>query len=310
MTALRSFGVGKQSFEENISNEAKYLSEQVFLLQGESFDPKNLIRNATSNVICQVVFGQRYEYDNPKFRFLLDSFTELNELAGPGGLQLFIPLAKHIQQSVHKRMVFNIENVKGFIETAIADHQEGRDMENPRDYIDVYLNEMQMAEKMNLKSFINRHNLTTAIADIFIAGTETIAATLLWSILFMVTYPEVQERVQEEIDSAVVNSHPKLSDKSELPFTCATLLEIQRIASVVPYGVVHYSGEDTTLAEYEIPKGSVIVSNLWNIHHDPEVWDKPDEFNPERFLDKDGVVQERDELIPFSIGMFDFLFFF
>ncbi len=300
---LRSFGVGKKAFEDNVSNEADYMLGEVARLREKAFDPTSLISNAISNVTCDVIFGQRFDYNDPTFKFLLDSMSQLLKLSGPGGLNIVLPILKYFQRSLFKRVKQNIENTRGYVKTAIAEHQEGYDKENPRDYIDVYLNEME--ENSNLKSFINHDNLTQTIGDLFLAGTETTSTTMLWAILFMMAYPDVQKRVQEELDSVVGrNRQPKLGDKPALPFTCATLMEVQRIATILPLGVVHYSGDDTTIAGYNVPKGCLVVSNLWSIHHDPEVWDKPDEFNPERFLDKDGVVQERDELIPFSIGMF------
>ncbi|XP_072037095.1 cytochrome P450 2U1-like [Amphiura filiformis] len=116
-------------------------------------------------------------------------------------------------------------------------------------------------------------------------------------------YPEIQDRIQRELDSVVGrNRLPRLADKTELPFACATLLEIQRAGSIAPLGFMHYNKQDTTLAGYNVPKGSIVVSNLWSVHHGSELWENPVEFNLERFLDDQGAVKERDELIPFSIG--------
>ncbi|XP_072051622.1 cytochrome P450 2U1-like [Amphiura filiformis] len=74
------------------------------------------------------------------------------------------------------------------------------------------------------------------------------------------------------------------------------------MVSITPLGVSHSCGDDTTIEGYNIPKGSVVVSNPWAVHHDPDIWKNPDEFNPDRFLDKGGCLQEREELIPFSTG--------
>ncbi|XP_072022819.1 cytochrome P450 2U1-like, partial [Amphiura filiformis] len=113
----------------------------------------------------------------------------------------------------------------------------------------------------------------------------------------------IQHRIHQEIDLVVGrNRLPRLADKTELAFTSATLLEVQRLASIAPLGVPHFCGEGTTIGPYTIPKGSIVLPNLWAIHHDPDLWVNPDEFNPERFLDEDGELQEKEELIPFSIG--------
>ncbi|XP_072051373.1 cytochrome P450 2J4-like [Amphiura filiformis] len=304
LTTLRSFGVGKRNFEENIAEEVKHLSQEISLLEGTSFDPQCYLSNATANVICCVVFGQRFEYTDSTFRSLLHSLDEVLKLSGSGGLQAFFPLAKYFQPTIYTCLKQNIKNVKGFVDKAIEEHQQEFNAENdPNDYIDVYLKEIQMAKKMNVKSFIDLHNLAAVIVDLFGAGTDTTSTTLRWATLYMMAYPVIQERVQKELDSVIGrNRLPRLADKTELPFTCATLLEIQRIGSIAPLGVIHYSSNDTTLAGYNIPKGSVVISNLWGVHHDPETWPNPDQFHPERFLDEYGDVMDREELTPFSIG--------
>ncbi|XP_072050362.1 cytochrome P450 2J1-like [Amphiura filiformis] len=303
LTTLRSFGVGKRNFEENIAEEAKHLSHEVTLLEGTSFDPQCYLSNATANVICCVVFGQRFEYDDSTFRLLLHSLQEAIKLSGSAGLQGFFPVAKYFQPTIYTCLKQNLNTVLGFVDKAIEEHQHEFDAENLNDYIDVYLKEIQMAKQLNVESFIDRHNLAAVIVDLFAAGTDTTSTTLIWGILFMMAYPEIQERVQKELDSVVGrNRLPRLADKTELPFTCATLLEIQRVGSIVPLGIIHYSSNDTTLTGYNIPKGSVVISNLWSVHHDPETWPNPDQFNPEGFLDEYGDVMDREELTPFSIG--------
>ncbi|XP_072043211.1 cytochrome P450 2U1-like [Amphiura filiformis] len=117
-------------------------------------------------------------------------------------------------------------------------------------------------------------------------------------------FPKIQDRIHQELDAVVGrNRLPRLADEKDLPYTCATLLEAQRMGSVVAFGSPHVCGEDTTLGPYAIPKGTVVVANLWAIHYDPDLWPNPDEFNPERFLDEDGVLQKNEELIPFSTGL-------
>lgn len=62
------------------------------------------------------------------------------------------------------------------------------------------------------------------------------------------------------------------------------------------------------LQGYTIPKGTVILPNLWAVHRDPAIWEKPDDFNPNRFLDDQGQVIKRETFIPFGIGQLNFIF--
>ncbi|XP_072030709.1 cytochrome P450 2U1-like [Amphiura filiformis] len=148
---------------------------------------------------------------------------------------------------------------------------------------------------------LSEENLIHTVMQLFVAGSETTVTTLRWCFLHMIAYPDIQSRVQDEIDSVVGrNSLPRVSDK--LPFTKATIMEVQRIASIVPMGVPHVAATDTTLRGYFIPKGTMIISNLWAIHHNQDTWDEPEKFKPERFLDSNGDLCHQNEYIPFSIG--------
>ena len=279
--------------------------EEIAQLADKSFDPRHHFINATSNVICSVIFGKRFQYSDPSFAHLLDILEENVQLTGASGLVLFFPLAKYLQRTTYVNLKNNIAKLIKFITGIVNQHETVRDPDNPNDYIDVYLNEIDTHQKLGSNAFVNSKNLPFTVMGLFGAGSETTSTTLRWAVQYMMANPNIQDRVQEEIDSVVGrNRLPRLADKNDLPYTAATLLEIQRIVTVTPLGVAHSCGEETTLEGYTIPKGIVVVANLWAVHHDPDIWEEPHKFKPERFLDEDGCLQEKEELIPFSTGIY------
>ncbi|XP_072036276.1 cytochrome P450 2J4-like [Amphiura filiformis] len=303
LSTLRGFGVGKRPFEEQISQETKSLLDEFRKREKQPFDPQYLIGNAVSNVICSVVFGQRYEYTDEDFKELLVIINQQTEIMGAGGLVLFIPFMKYFRPELCKLFKENVTRLIKFINKNIDSHRTHHDPKNPRDFIDVFLTEIEENQKETLQSHINNQSLTTTIGHLFGAGFETTTTTLRWALLYMMAYPDVQSQVQQEIDNKVGRDRlPQLSDIPNLPFTGATLLEIQRIATILPSGVVHCAAETTVVNGYTIPKGAFLVSNLWSVHHNPKIWKEPSQFNPARFLDPSGYVIQRPELIPFSIG--------
>ncbi|XP_038079209.1 cytochrome P450 2J6-like [Patiria miniata] len=302
MTVLRGLGVGKSSFEQNISAEADILMEEIGKQNGKAFDPQNVVGYAVSNVICSVVFGKRFQYDDPAFQRLLEVVSEHVTQGRSGGVFETSPIfSKLTMLPVVRRYVRAVKNFYNYIYGLVGEHTHEKD---PRDFIDVFLNEKEKKDKQGTESLaLQSENLPRIVSDLFNAGSETTATTIRWAILYMMAYPEVQARVQKELDDATCrNRMPRIADKPELPFTEAVLCEIQRINTVVPMAIPHLCSEDTTLMGYNIPKGTMVFSNLWHNHSDPSVWEEPQSFRPERFLDKDGKFQSREELTSFGIG--------
>ena len=110
-------------------------------------------------------------------------------------------------------------------------------------------------------------------------------------------------QMQAELDNVVGRSRlPSLKDRPNLPYTEAVLMEAQRIATIAPFSVPRAANIDTKLFGYDIPKGTMILPNLWRILHDESIWKEPHKFDPSRFLDELEGLNRREELIPFSLG--------
>lgn len=118
----------------------------------------------------------------------------------------------------------------------------------------------------------------------------------------MALYPEIQEKVQAEIDTVIGPSQPpSMAARESMPYTNAVIHEVQRMGNIIPLNVPREVAADTTLAGYHLPKGTIIVTNLTALHRDPTEWATPDTFNPEHFLEN-GQFKKREAFLPFSIG--------
>ncbi|XP_022095812.1 cytochrome P450 2J6-like [Acanthaster planci] len=305
LTVLRGLGVGKTSFEEKIGEEAEALMKEMSDFNGKPFSPKSLLSNAVSNVICSVIFGKRYDYSDKEFQKLLDLLGQSVQLLGAGGIINFIPALRHLPFVPTDKLMSNFEELRKFLRNIVDNHREAFDADSLNDFIDVFLNEINRAKdstSVRHSNFTDKGVVGTT-ANLFAAGSETTATTLQWAILYMAVYPEIQQRVQTEIDDVVGrNRLPRMTDKPELNFTRAVIWEVQRLTIVVPLGVAHAATSDTQLRGFKIPKGALLVSNLWAVARDPNVWPEPNQFKPERFLNDKGEAVQADELIPFSVG--------
>ncbi|RXW19089.1 hypothetical protein EST38_g6769 [Candolleomyces aberdarensis] len=124
----------------------------------------------------------------------------------------------------------------------------------------------------------------------YAAGADTMISTLFALFLALAMHPEVQEKAQKELESVIGSGRlPTLNDQKSLPYISAIVKEISRWHTVAPIGLPHVTAEDDEYNGYFIPKGTYVMANSWAILHDPNVYDAPEKFNPDRFM-KDGAL--------------------
>ncbi|XP_031824877.1 cytochrome P450 2J1-like isoform X1 [Sarcophilus harrisii] len=301
LMTLRNFGLGKKTLEDRIRMEAKYLIEAIREEKGQPFDPHYVINNAVSNIICSVTFGNRFEYHDSQFRELLKTVDEVMKLLVRWECQLFniFPSVMKFLPGTHQKLFRNFKKLESFVEDVIKQHKENLNPEEPQDFIDAYLKELS---KDNIHYSFNEKNLVYCTLDLFFAGTETTSTTLRWGLLYMALYPEIQGKIQAEIDRVIGQSQqPTMADKENMPYTNAAVHEVQRMGDIVPFNVPRMAVVDTTVAGYYVPKGTMLTTNLTALHRDPKEWATPETFNPEHFL-KNGQFKKRESFLPFSIG--------
>ncbi|XP_029452603.1 cytochrome P450 2U1 isoform X1 [Rhinatrema bivittatum] len=304
-SALRHFGLGKLSLEAKIIEEFKYVKAEMLKHGRGSVNPFPIISNAVSNIICSISFGKRFDYEDREFKALLKLMSHGMEI-GMNGRAHLVNLCSwlyYLPVRPFKELKQVVTEIRSFLKRIIAEHRVTLDAGNPRDFTDMYLLHVDEEKMMNSKSSFNDEYLLYIITDLFVAGTDTTTNTILWSLLYMSLYPDVQEKVQAEIDAVIGRDRPpSLTDKALMPFTEATIMEVQRIGMVVPLSVPRMASETTVFQGYTIPKGSVIFPNLWSVHRDPKIWEKPDDFYPDRFLEGTEQILKKEAFIPFGIG--------
>ncbi|XP_069593143.1 cytochrome P450 2D14-like [Ranitomeya imitator] len=302
LTTLRNFGMGKKSLEERVIEEAQFLCSE-FKSQKDKFDPILLINNAVSNVICSIVFGDRFEYNDEKFKRLLSLLNATLKTESGLLAQILneIPFLNHIPWLADYVVESEFE-LLAFLKEMIVEHQKTWDPSYTRDFIDAYLVEMKKVKEDGSTSF-HDGNLLMTTYDLFSVGTETTSSTMRWAVLFMLLYPDVQSKVQEEIDRVIGRERkPTMADVLQMPYTNAVIHEVQRYGDISPLALPHMTYRDMEIKGYLIPKGTTIIINLSSVLKDPEVWKKPLQFYPKHFLDENGKFIKQAAFIPFSAG--------
>jgi len=126
-------------------------------------------------------------------------------------------------------------------------------------------------------------------------GARTTISSMSCFFLAMTAFPAVQRKAQEEIDRNVGTGRlPGFQDRQNLPYIDAIVKEVLRWHPVAPMGLPHMTTEDDICEGYLIPKGALLLPNIWGFAHNPDVYHEPMEFKPERFLPTDGSLPEPD----------------
>ncbi|XP_070543894.1 steroid 17-alpha-hydroxylase/17,20 lyase-like isoform X2 [Ptychodera flava] len=246
-----------------------------------------------------------YELDDTEFKDILKFIQNFNESFGNGLLADVVPIFKYIPTNGLRAFKKNLNKWFSLIQSKIDGHKIKTQEGNVSDLVDDVLKIQAEAKAAgeDQADLLTDVNVRQVVADIFGAGIDTTINTMNWCIAYMVNYPDVQTKVQEEIDDVIGQRLPLLTDKTKLPYCEAVIHEVMRIRTVAPVSVPHETTEDTSVGGYNIPKGTQIWTNLWKLHMDEKYWTEPEQFRPERFLDEDGqALPKQDSFLPFSAG--------
>ncbi|XP_067865509.1 cytochrome P450 2K1-like [Heterodontus francisci] len=303
LSTLRDFGMGKKSVEEKIIEEAGFLVRKIESYKGQPFDTDVITNFATANVICSIVFGDRFDYEDKTFLSIGNMVHESFRLLGSPMVQVFnaYPFLRFLPGS-HKKIFKQFEMLKTCLKNIIKIKQQELNENDIRSFIDTYIVKQQ-EEVGNPDTYFHEKNLLITTSDLFIAGMGTAATTIRWALYIMMKYPDIQRKVQDEIDRVIGSERsPRMEDRKHMPYTDAVIHEVQRFANIAPMGIPRATTVDINFQGYFIPKGTYIVPLLASVLYDKTQWEKPEEFNPAHFLDNTGKFVKRDAFIPFSTG--------
>jgi len=307
MQSLRTFGFGTPKSEEKITNQLKDLEEAVNAKSNEPWTKAELdhfLSKVTSNIIMEILFGCRYDFNDPQLEDLLKAVLEVQSVFVDEGaaIALFLTVfPKWFVRLVFHRTLQRASKSYQTLYDVVAKHlpeHKARleDKSEPMDFLDDALREFQNQPKITEK-----HILDTII--VFLPdATEGIAAQIQWCIYFLVSYPGNQRRMVEEIKSICGNRPPNLQDKTKLPFCECVIMEVMRLSTLFTISAPHITSADTTLDGYNIPAQTTVFGNIYAVQHDPDVFSLPEEFNPDRFLGESGSISWSKSLIPFCTG--------
>lgn len=257
---------------------------------------KPLVLKACANMFTQYMCSTSFSYDDEEFRKVVRYFDEIFWEINQGYAVDFLPWLLPFYKNHMKKISHWSSEIRQFIlGRIIDDHRATLDYNSPpRDFTDALL--MHLEEDPNM----NWQHIIFELED-FIGGHSAVGNLVMMTLVSLIQHPHVAKRVQKEVDEITANSRaPSLLDKSMMPYTEAVIWETLRKASspIVP----HVSSTDTELFGFNIPKGTMIFINNYDLNVSSDYWENPNEFIPERFLSASGNVVKPNHFIPFSTG--------
>ncbi|XP_031417503.1 cytochrome P450 2F2-like [Clupea harengus] len=302
LTTLRNFGMGKRTMEEKILEETRHICAELEKHAGKSMDPQYLFHYAASDIICSVIFGSRFDYDDPYFKDLIVMIVELTKLILDPWAMIYeiAPFMRRFPLPFNR--AFDVtRRIKSHIFKVVSEHKDSWVSGQPRDLIDCYLDKME--KRADKGTSFEDSQLVAILFDLLIAGTDTTSNTLRTATLYLMTHPSIQERCYQEIEEVLGSREQVLfEDRQAMPYVQAMIHEAQRVADTLPLSVFHTTIADTHIQGYSIPKGTVIIPYLSSALREEGQWKSPHDFNPDNFLNERGEFVKPDAFMPFSLG--------
>ncbi|KAI5665111.1 hypothetical protein M9H77_24434 [Catharanthus roseus] len=263
-----------------------------------------MITSTTNDIVCRSAFGTKFgEGENgEKFRFL---FTEFLQVLGTTNLGLFFPWLKWTDRvtGVDSRVEKLAKGLDQFLDNMIQERLEKGLIGSSKDFD--FLDILLSLHKDNSEGVsIDRDSVKALILDVFSAGTSTSAAVTEWAMAELIKHPNVMKKLQNEV-RGILCGRQEITDNDleKMCYLKAVIKETFRLHLPNPILVPSAAREDTEVMGYHVTAGSVVIINAWVIGRDPALWDKPEEFLPDRFLNSSIDYKGQDfQLIPFGSG--------
>ncbi|XP_026400227.1 cytochrome P450 71A9-like [Papaver somniferum] len=251
----------------------------------------DIMLSLMNNVVCRVAFGMKYEAEQKedgKNKFYSISKEIINLLGGFSTADLFPWMSWiHKLNGLDTRLEKSFRHMDEFYDKVIDEH----------------IKSSKSSLKTGVESMFYYECKKILVGDTFVAGTDTSAATLVWTMTELIKNPTIMKRAQEEVRSFIgFKDMVEETDLHKLSYTKLVIKQAFRLHPPAPLLVPRETREKCTINGYDIPIKITVLINAKAISTDPEYWKNPYEFCPEIFLNSNIDYKGQDfELIPFGV---------
>ncbi|XVE54587.1 hypothetical protein DITRI_Ditri03aG0093500 [Diplodiscus trichospermus] len=292
-----------QSFQFVRDEEVEALINKInrASVKGESVDLTEMLMAVSNNIVARCALSRRCEEEDGSCKFgqlsrrvmvLMTSFCfgdMFPYLRWMDVLTGFIPSLKAASKELDT-----------FLDQVIEEHRSSKSQDET-DFVSIIL---QLQKDGMLEMELSQDNIKAILLDMFVGGTDTTSTITEWLMAELMKHPNVMKKVQEEVRNVVgKKSKIEVDDISKMEYLKCVIKETLRLHPPVPLLVPRETTANIKLGGYDIPFNVTVFINVWAIQKDPNWWEKPDEFIPERFENNLVDFKGQDfQLIPFGCG--------
>nr|GMD97663.1 angelicin synthase-like [Ipomoea batatas] len=264
---------------------------------GEPVNIGELASSTELNVVARMIWGSTLGSDEEKnekigavFRELMGKYVDT--FAEPNISDFFPWLARFDLQGIQAKMEGMRKDVDNILEPIIKEgvrivsEKSGSvsESDEKKDFLQILL---ELKERDDIGRSLDFQAIKAMLLDIVIGGTDTTATMVEWVMTTLLDNPEIMKKVQKELDEIVgLNNIVEEVHLPKLSYLDAVVKETFRLYPALPLLVPRCPTHTTQVGGYTIPKGTRVFLNMYAIHRDPQLWDNPLEFRPERFLNQ------------------------
>lgn len=287
-----------QIFRDVADEETTIMVNKIKRLSSlrEDVNLSEIILGVNNNIISRTTIGKCLEQKEGA-----KMFSEVANLFGAINFEDLFPSLRWIDlvTGLTRRMRKTSRQAHNLLDEVIEEHLTSKS--ERKDLVDILL---QCENDSTLGTEFTRENMRSVLLDMFVGGTDTSYTTVEWAMAELLTHPSVMKKLQEEVRRVVgLKSKVEKDDINQMCYLTCVIKEALRLHPPLVLSIPRESTASAVVGGYHIPAKTRVLTNLWAISRDPKIWDSPNEFIPERFLNSSVDFRGKDfEFIPFGAG--------
>ena len=257
---------------------------------GEVRDIHQEMMRLTMRIVAKVLFSVEVSEDAQKVA------AALNVLMGhtSGFRMIMPPLLRHLPLPALVRVRRAVRELDEIVNRIIRQRRAGG--EDTGDLLS-----MLMAARDEDGSVMTDRQLRDEIMTFLLAGHETTAVSLSWTWYLLSQHPEAAQKLRRELSDVLGGRTPQLEDLARLPYTDRFVKESMRLYPPA-WSLARSVAKETDIAGYRVPVGANVVMSPWIMHRDPRFFDRPEQFDPDRWTEQSAQQLPRFAYFPFGGG--------